>query len=126
MPAIEPSEELEIGEELARELAAERETAMRELCTELSFWTVCRGKRCKRFKRCEGDTEACFPRYWPFCGNMKLVIYAHMKTGKAGIVRPEIAAEMDRRLGIVRPARAMALPGASLRDDARSPGQARR
>ena len=96
-------EDLDMNEELAGEIAAERAFVMRDLCSALGFWTVCRGKRCKRFKRCEGDTEACFPRHWPLVrGDTDLVIYAHMKTGAVGIERPEITAEVNRMLGLSR------------------------
>jgi hypothetical protein len=95
----------EVRAEIEREDAEYRETVMRDLCSSLSFWIVCRGKRCKRFKRCEGDTETCFTRHWPLvCGDAKLFAHAHMKTTVAGIERPEIAAELNRRfaLGHVR------------------------
>ena len=103
-PALQMQEFFEVligwGEELAGEIAAERAFVMRDLCSALSFWTVCRGKRCKR---CEGDTEVCFPRHWPQVrGDTDLVIYAHMKTGAAGIERPEITAEVNRMLGLSR------------------------
>ena len=58
-------EDPDVREEYEREWAVYRAQVMRDLCSALGFWTVCRGKRCKRFKRCEGDTDVCFPRYWP-------------------------------------------------------------
>ena len=92
--------EMQISDELAREDAIEREAAMRELCSSLCFWKVCRGKRCRRMKACTGDADACFTRHWPWlAADMGLLLYVQKKFAAAGIERPEIAAEIDRRLG---------------------------
>ena len=92
-------------QEIEREWAEYRAQVMRDLCTALSFWTVCRGKRCKRLKRCEGNTDVCFSLYWPLvCGNTKLVAYAQIKTSCAGIERPEITAEINRQFGLPKDA----------------------
>jgi len=91
-----------VSEELAHLDAAEREAAMRELCSSppLSFWKHCRGKRCRRVKACAGAADACFTRHWPLvAADVDMLIHAHFRTGAAGIVRPEIEAELDRRLG---------------------------
>ena len=95
----------EVRAEIEREEAEYRAQVMRDLCTTLGFATVCRGKRCKRLKRCEGDTDVCFPLYWPLVrGNMDLVAYAQIKTNCAGFARPEITAEINRRLGLPKDA----------------------
>ena len=87
---------------LAREDAAEREAAMRELCSSapLSLWKHCPDKRCRRVKACAGDSGACFTRHWPPVSppSIDLLIHAYMKTGAAGIVRPEIGAELSGRV----------------------------
>lgn len=109
---------MQISEELAREDAAEREAAMRQLCSSppLSLWKVCRGKLCRRVKTCAGDADACFTRHWPrLAADFDLVVHAHFKTGAAGIVRPEIEAELDRRLGLDMKAKASA--GQARRDE---------
>ena len=102
MPAKQKAEPAtQISKALAREDAAEREAAMRQLCSSppLSLWKVCRGKRCRRLKTCAGNADACFTRHWPrLTADVDLLVHAHFKTGAAGIVRPEIAAELERRL----------------------------
>jgi hypothetical protein len=45
--------------------AAEQEGYRRRMNTRFLFWTVCSDAHCKRAKRCEGDGEACFQRWWP-------------------------------------------------------------
>ena len=45
--------------------AAEQEGYRRRMNTRFLFWTVCAEGRCKRAKRCAGDGEACFQRWWP-------------------------------------------------------------
>jgi hypothetical protein len=95
----------QVSDVLARRDAAEREAAMRNLCSlpPLSFWKHCRDKRCRRMKRCAGDADACFTRHWRLvAADLDKLIHAHMRTGAAGIVRPDIEAELDRRLGIGR------------------------
>jgi hypothetical protein len=118
---------MQVSEELAREDAAEREAAMRQLCSTppLSLWKVCRGKRCRRLKICAGNADACFVRHWPrVAADFDLLVHAHFKTGAAGIVRPEIAAEIERRLRLDMKAKASA--GQAPREDVRrflsSPG----
>ena len=37
----------------------------RRLCTVLKFPRFCADARCKRARRCAGDVEACFARFWP-------------------------------------------------------------
>jgi hypothetical protein len=91
----------QINERLAREDAAMRETTMRNLCSlpPLSFWKHCRGKRCRRMKRCAGDADACFTRHWPqVAADLDKLIHAHLRTGAAGIARPDIEMELDRRI----------------------------
>ncbi len=102
---------MQISEQLAREDAAEREAAMRHLCSSppLSLWKVCRSKPCRRLKACAGDADVCFTRHWPrLAADFDLLVHAHFKTGAAGIVRPEIEAELDRRLGLDMKAKASA------------------
>lgn len=117
----------QISEKLAREDAAEREAAMRQLCSKppLSLWKVCRGKRCRRLKTCAGNADACFTRHWPrLTADVDLLFHAHLKTGAAGIVRPEIAAELERRIRLDMKTKASA--GEAPREDVRrflsSPG----
>ena len=91
----------QIDELLAREDAAEREAAMRKLCSSppLALWKHCRDKRCRRKKTWAGDSDACFTRHWPLvAADSNMLIHAYMKTGAAGIARPEIAAELFGQL----------------------------
>ena len=48
---------------------AERDRAQserrRRLCSFLKFPQVCGDARCKRARRCAGDVDACFARFWP-------------------------------------------------------------
>jgi hypothetical protein len=91
----------QIDELLACEDAAEREAAMRKLCSSppLSLWKHCRDKRCRRVKACAGECDACFTRHWPLvAADLTMLIHAYMKAGAAGIVRPEIGAELFGRV----------------------------
>ena len=102
---------MQISEELAREDAAEREAAMRQLCSSppLSLWKVCRGKRCRRLKTCAGDADACFTLHWPrLTADFDLLVHVHFKTAAAGIVRPEIATEIERQIRLDMKAKASA------------------
>ena len=113
---------MQISEKLARLQAAEREAAMRQLCSSppLSLWKFCRSKPCRRVKACAGDADACFTRHWPkLAADIDLLIHAHFRTGAAGIVRPEIWAELERRIRLEMEAKASA--GQTPREDVAGP-----
>ena len=56
-------------------------------------------RQCRRLKTCAGNADACFTRHWPrLTADLDLLVHAHFKTGAAGILRPEIAAEIERRI----------------------------
>ncbi|MEW6449542.1 MAG: hypothetical protein AB1490_02735 [Pseudomonadota bacterium] len=45
--------------------AAAKLAYRRKMNTGFLFWTVCSEGPCRRAKRCAGDGEACFQRWWP-------------------------------------------------------------
>ena len=55
-------------EEYMREQAERRREQIegrRGLWTFLKFWMVCADRRCTRARKCAGNVEACFDRFWP-------------------------------------------------------------
>jgi hypothetical protein len=46
----------------ARRVAAESERQARRYCDAFTLWRRCRNKRCRRWRRCAGDTHACLKR----------------------------------------------------------------
>src|SRR5690242_10644102 len=43
----------------------DEEARRRWLNSSLLFWRCCRSKRCNRARRCAGDVNPCFDRFWP-------------------------------------------------------------
>lgn len=66
----------------------------RRLCTALKFPQFCDDARCKRARRCAGDVEACFNRFWPHVPeDVKNEIRHAIKLAAAGASPAEAARE---------------------------------
>jgi hypothetical protein len=88
-----------LQEETEEERNAAHLAYRRKINTIFLFWTVCPEGPCKRAKRCAGDGEACFQRWWPHVPEeCKIELRAFIDGLRRGLTTAEAADAIEAKV----------------------------
>jgi len=80
----------------------EIEQGRRRLHDFLKFWRVCRGKACKRARRCSGELSACGARHFPLVPeDFKALLQKAIEGVRAGLSPQEAVRAAKRHIAAV-------------------------